>query len=120
MVGWLFDDSIRDALRRLCDDPHICRRSARRPDYRDRAISSAASPEAARKRARKNAPAGPRVGIPEVGAGTAVGGGEVGVALAVGVGVGVGVGVSVGVAPAPDTMTTPFMVVPPGTLWTRQ
>lgn len=67
----------------------------------------------------------------EVAVGVAVGGATFGVEVGVGVSVGDStVGVEVGVelagtvgvavAPAPVTCTTPFIMVPPGTLWRVQ
>ena len=53
-------------------------------------------------------------------AGTAVPKDGTGVAVGIGAGVGVEDGVAVGVAVGAITMTTPFIVVPVGELWTEQ
>jgi hypothetical protein len=96
---------------------------------------SAARPAAARTRAKRAVRVGSSVGIaasdPGVGGGTpgpdvavreglAVGVGDVPDGETVGVAVAVAMAVGVAVAPAPVTMTTPFIAVPPGTLWTWQ
>ena len=85
---------------------------------------STAKPAAARARTKIAVPVVSSVGIPEDVCGIGVFGGAVGGTVGVAVGVCgavvVGLGVAVGVTPRPDTITTPFIIVPPGELWTWQ